>query len=515
MSLRHIPFRQLGTTEVHLRYLEEDSDLEPCLGMRARDPAELLRRAPVAARRLVPPGELAAAFREYAQRHGAPQPVLDNADAVASGKVFMVVAGQQPGLFGGPLYTVHKAATAVRLARELAALPSAPTVVPVFWNHTDDHDIDEVNRAFFVNSNQDVQRIRLDLHRSGEAIRDIPVGHATEKALAAVDELLPNSEFRAWTFDILRPRHADENFGAGLARLLFAMFGQDGLLVIEPRDLPASSFGVLTRWWEMREAIRKQISEGIEHLSDVGLDVTIDPNATMMFHQSGSQRVQLSDGDNVPRATDLSPGALLRPLWQDACLPTIASVVGPGELSYLSAVGPLYRHLGVPAPVLVPRASLTLVEPSLAKLLQRFNVDIPDLEVGADVLAARLNSNEPDAPEDTLEELAQRLKRELGELGQRVREVDPPMVGPLERTRTKVVDDLGKLASKMRNARQNREGTGLRQIRRLCSNLRPRGRLQERALTAVPFLVAHGPALSRSLIEAADPFALSHGVLEP
>jgi uncharacterized protein YllA (UPF0747 family) len=66
----------------------------------------------------------------------------------------------------------------------------------------------------------------------------------------------------------------------------------------------------------------------------------------------------------------------------------------------------------------------------------------------------------------------------------------------------------------MRRSRQNREGTGLRQVRRLCSNLRPRGRLQERALTVVPFLVSHGQQLSRALVDAADPFAVAHGVLE-
>jgi uncharacterized protein YllA (UPF0747 family) len=514
VSLRHIAFRQLGTSEIHLRYLEEDPDLETCLGRRARDAAELLRRAPGAARRLVAPAALSESLLAYAQRHGAPQPVLENARAVAAGDAFMVVAGQQPGLFGGPLFTVHKAATAVRLARELSATRSGPRVVPIFWNHTDDHDLDEVNRAFFVNANQDVQRVRLDLHRTGESIRDVPVGHAMDKALAAIDDLLPHTEFRDQTIEIFRPRHPDESFGAATARLLFSMFGEDGLLVIEPRDLPAESFSVLTRWWDARAAIGKVIGDALEHLNDVGADIAVDPNATLMFHRSGSQRLALADGDAMPRANDLSPGVLLRPLWQDACLPTIGSVVGPGELAYLAVAGPLYRHLGVPAPVLVPRASLTMVEPSLAKLLRRFDLDIADLGEEPQVLAEKLSSSEQEAPEDAIDELAQDVKRRLGETTARVREVDNQMVGAVERLRKKTVEDLTKLAERMRRSRQNREGTGLRQVRRLCSNLRPRGRLQERALTVVPFLVSHGQQLSRALVDAADPFAVAHGVLE-
>ena len=71
-----------------------------------------------------------------------------------------------------------------------------------------------------------------------------------------------------------------------------------------------------------------------------------------------------------------------------------------------------------------------------------------------------------------------------------------------------------KLANRMRRSRQNREGTGMRQIRRLCSNLRPRGRLQERVLGPAPFLVAHGEELAEQLVSVADPFALEHIVAE-
>ena len=91
--------------------------------------------------------------------------MLENARALAGGETHVVVAGQQPGLLGGPLFTVYKAATAVRLANELSSLPGAPRVVPLFWNHSDDHDLDEVNRTFLVNGAQDVQRLRLDLSR--------------------------------------------------------------------------------------------------------------------------------------------------------------------------------------------------------------------------------------------------------------------------------------------------------------------------------------------------------------
>ncbi len=514
-AVRRLPFRLLGTTsDVHLRYLEEDPDLRPFLGTRPRSADQLLQGAPLRARRLVSSDALSASVLAYAEHYGAPAAVLENAHALADPETCAVVTGQQPGLFGGPLYTIHKAATAVRLARELSALPGAPRVVPIFWNHTDDHDLDEVNRAFAVNANLDIQRIRLDLPRSGAAIRDIPVARPMQQALAAMGDLVPNTEFRDWAFEALAATEPDDTLGSILARFLFQQFGQDGLLVIEPRDLPAQAFDVLPRWCEMVGGIRDVIRSTVEHLSDAGLDVTLDPTATLMFQNTGQRRLPLSDGDPLPRATALSPGVLLRPLWQDACLPTIASVVGPGELAYLSAAGPLYKHLGVPAPVFVPRASLTLVEPSLKKLLNRFDWDLQDLGKGPAGLARSLSSEESNPVEEGLDELSADIKRRMGELSGQIRKLDAQMVSSLERTRQKMLEELEKLTVKIRRSRQNREGTGLRQIRRLCSQLKPRGRLQERVLTAVPFLVSHGESLAPVLIDAADPFGLEHGVVE-
>ncbi|MEI6130576.1 MAG: bacillithiol biosynthesis BshC [Planctomycetota bacterium] len=92
--------------------------------------------------------------------------------------------------------------------------------------------------------------------------------------------------------------------------------------------------------------------------------------------------------------------------------------------------------------------------------------------------------------------------------------VDASLLSAIDRARTKASEELGKLAQKLRVARQNREGTGLRQIRNLCACLRPRSRLQERVLGPLMFLVTHGPSLGATLVDAADPFSTEHAILE-
>ncbi|HEX5052607.1 MAG TPA: bacillithiol biosynthesis cysteine-adding enzyme BshC [Planctomycetota bacterium] len=514
-TLRHISFRRLGTSETHQRFLEDDRDLGRFLGMRARSVGELLRRAPTGAGRLLPRETLVKALRAYAHRHGAPPEVLASAEALLDPKVHIVVTGQQPGLMGGPLFTLHKAATAIRLCREINAESGGPRVVPLFWNHSDDHDLDEANRFFLINQAQEVQRFRLELQRTNEPLRTIGVGREIERLLAEIDPLMPNSEHRDWVQAMYKPRHPDEKLGDQQARILFETLGKHGLLVIEPRDLPPEAFEPLIKWWDKSDEIRETVKQTCDDLADVGIDVTLDPAATMMFELTGGQREPLADGEAAGRAQDLSPGVLLRPLWQDACLPTIAFVVGPGELAYLCAVASLYRLLGVPQPVFVPRASLTLVEPSMQRLLTRFSLDLPDLDQPPEKLAERfLQNSEGSAIEDALDALQNRLRTDLGAISQRLGALDASMLSALDRARTKSVEEIERLQQKVRNARQNREGTGVKQLRRLCNSLRPRSRPQERVLGPISYLNSYGPGLGDRLIEAADPFQIEHGVLE-
>lgn len=515
-TLRHISFRHLGTSEVHQRFLEDDRDLGGFLGMRARSVDELLKRAPTGAGRVVPREELVASLRAYAERYDAPPEVMANVEALLDPETQILVTGQQPGLLGGPLFSLHKAATAIRLCREIEA-QGGPRCVPLFWNHSDDHDLEEGNRAFLINQNQEVQRFRLDITRHNESLRKIHVGRDVERLLEEVAPLLPETEFHADLLETIKPKHPDDTLGDLQARLMFEVFGKHGLMVIEPRDLPDSAFEPLERWWTRSEEIREKVKQTCDDLHDLGVDITLDPSATMMFAMNGDRREPLADGEEFGERRNLSPGVLLRPLWQDACLPTIGFVVGPGELSYLAAVAPLYRLLGVPQPVFVPRSSMTLVEPSMQRLLQRFELDITDLGETPERLAEKLLQNDEEGGgdiEDLLDDIKHRMRGDLDSVEKKLKALDASMIGALNRARTRSIEELDRLQNKVRNARQNREGTGIKQLRRLCNTLRPRARIQERVFGPLTYLNAYGPRFAEELIRAADPFRIEHGVLE-
>src|SRR6185437_16839932 len=70
----------------------------------------------------------------------------DRLRAASQSGGLVVTGGQQPGLFGGPLYVLHKAVTLLEMADAHAALTGRP-VAPVFWAATDDADLVEANHV--------------------------------------------------------------------------------------------------------------------------------------------------------------------------------------------------------------------------------------------------------------------------------------------------------------------------------------------------------------------------------
>jgi uncharacterized protein YllA (UPF0747 family) len=152
----------------------------------------------------------------------------------------------------------------------------------------------------------------------------------------------------------------------------------------------------------------------------------------------------------------------------------------------------------------------------MQRLMTRFSLDLPELDDTPEKLAERLlqDDNGEGDIEDKVESIKTRLRADLDAVETILKTIDNSMVGALDRARTKSAEELERLQTKVRNARQNREGTGIKQLRRLCNSLRPRNRVQERVFGPISYLNSYGPRVAEELINAADPFVIEHGVLE-
>jgi len=104
------------------------------------------------------------------RRWGAGEETLKNIALLREDDCIAVVSGQQAGLFTGPLYTIYKALSAVKLAGCLTQRNTK--AVPVFWIASEDHDFVEVAAAEFINRDCHLDRIEVpvDLHREAQPV---------------------------------------------------------------------------------------------------------------------------------------------------------------------------------------------------------------------------------------------------------------------------------------------------------------------------------------------------------
>ncbi len=456
--------------------------------------------------------------------------VLDSIRALEHPKACAVVTGQQPGLLGGPLYSLYKALHAVRLARSLSQAHERP-VVPIFWNHADDHDIAEAHHAWLLNENLDLQRLGLAGLSSGKQPLSRIVFDEDKHRLSALRAALaqtlgrePNVEEELQRFV---PRHG-ESFAQAFTRALNSLLGHLGLIVLEPDWIREPMSRALASL--LKAPVGEALAHGEANLRALGYTPTIESaTAALLFHvdERGRQPLRLGgdgyryDGEEGSRRADelaaeivqspreWSPGALLRPIVQDLCLPSVAYVGGWGELSYLAQLGPLRKAARAPLTAAVPRWSCTLVDPQTAEAALQLGVSL-----GA-VLANRGVEEQADEtpPPPVIAELraiAERAAKELNSKKEALSELDRGIAVNLGRTGAQIRSLVDKLCEKAERVHANRSGRSKRLVRRVTNTLAPRGELQERVLCLPPFLARFGAEWIDELFAAMGPLENGH-----
>ncbi|MEZ6017128.1 MAG: bacillithiol biosynthesis cysteine-adding enzyme BshC [Planctomycetota bacterium] len=448
---------------------------------------------------------------------------------------FAVVTGQQPGFLASPLYSLYKALQACRLATELSRAWGAP-VVPVFWNHADDHDVAEVHHAWQLNRNNDLQKIALPGMGSGKTpIGELPLSAEAHRLPALHAQLRQVFEEHAhvdWALELCLPRDG-ETLARALTRSFTELLGAHGLVVVEPawiRPLLSSELGHI-----VARGVAAPLALGEAALTSAGLPVAI-PSATaaLVFrHDAARGRLALRvggegfryDGESGSRTDaelaaevvqapeDWSAGALLRPVVQDAVFPTCAYIGGMGELAYHAQLGPLRDASLIPRVPFVPRVSCTLVDDETRFALERCELDV----------AAALRAKGAFAPEgeassgpSVIEEL-RASAAEAAKLVLRHRaglaELEPALAIGLKKAAEQIQNSVEKVAEKAERVHKNRAGKGERHVRRVNSALGPRGEPQERVLGPFQFLARFGDAFVEALWEELPPFATEHLVV--
>ena len=478
--------------------------------------------------------DVAAVLAEQNRGFGGDGQIQRSIERLEAGAV-AIVTGQQVGLFTSPAYSFYKALTAVRWAKQLTE--SGTDAVPVFWLATEDHDLAEVNHCFWGGRNG-LEKFELQTGRefAGMRVGEIPLGQKILELVHRAKALLEGPAAPEITRDLQESYGPEESLGSAFGKLMARLLSEKGVILLDPLDnrLHRIAAGVYRKAIESHDQLTRELVERSELLERSGYhaQVKVTDQSTLLFlnvdgrrlplRRQGEQfvagRVKLSKSELLDRIEKepetVTPNVLLRPIVQDALLPTAAYIGGPAETAYMAQAEVVYRKLLGRMPAILPRAGFTLVETAIARLLKKYQLTIGDVLHGREHLRRTMERNSvPKGLARRFTENEKTLKRVLKGLQTPLGKLDKTLLGALETSERKMLYQLTKLRGKAGRAENLRSGVLDKHERMLLDALCPQHGLQERSLCLLPFLAAHGKELLDHLEECSGGCPAQHKVV--
>ena len=456
-----------------------------------------------------------------------------------------VVTGQQVGLFGGPLLTFLKAATAIRKAQDATRI-SGREHVPVFWLASEDHDVAEVDQVHLPGKDR-VQGMDAGLGISGVSAPagGLHVSANIEPALAWAEELLAYAPI----CDVLRDAYTDHDgytatLASGFGRLLSHVFAEQGLIVMDASSRAFHELGssvlraAIERAGELEDALLQRSSQleaagyhaQVKVAPEMSLLFLISPSRDGMSERRALRRTKLGAWKAGPQSYStqdllaildteperLSPNALLRPVFQDAILPTAAYIGGPAEIAYFAQSAVVYERVLGRVTAVLPRLSATLVEPAIEEFMLQQELQFPQVLAArtADELSTRLGARAmPIEGKRKLAAAGNALDAELSSLLEYMTAMSPDLGRAAGVSASKMRYQMNRLRRMAARFQLEREASLRKQANALMLNLYPDEHLQERLIAGVWFLARIGDSLPQLLVDQAGQECPGHRVL--
>ncbi len=467
---------------------------------------------------------------------------LANLDRLRNG-ASAIVTGQQVGLFGGPMFAIYKALTAVKLAEEATA--AGVDSVPIFWLATYDHDLAEVNHVALPGAEGALQTLTTPSHSiPGAPVSAVQLG---EEILPVVEEaaaLLGDTEATTLLRETYRPR---ETLGTAFARLFARLFADWGVIVLDASDAELHRVAApiyratIERVAELSRAL---IARGAA-LESAGYhqQVKVTPSSVLLFtlhhgaraaihhrYENGKDKDEFVIGseesaEKISRAELLdriqsvpeqfSPNVLLRPIVEDYLLPTLAYTGGAAETAYFGQAGAVYELLLGRATPVIPRFSATIVEPKTQRLLERYGIGVTNTFNGFEPLRQLLASHSlPADLQAAFDSARKSFDSHLFTIKEKLATLDRTLVDAAETSISKMQHQLEKLYAQAARAETQKGALVARHADVLSQALYPDKGLQERAIGGIYYVARYGREFLHQLYDTIRTDCHDHQILE-
>lgn len=452
-----------------------------------------------------------------------------------------LVTGQQVGLFGGPMFSIYKALTAVKLAEEASA--AGVDTVPVFWLATYDHDLAEVNHVSFPGPEGVLQTFSTSSHGvAGAPVSAVHLGEEIQTTVDAAATLLGDTEAGSFLRETYR---AGETLGTAFARLFAKLFAEWGVIVLDASDAELHRIAqpIYRAAVERSDELESSLLRRGEELESAGYhqQVKVTSSSVLLFtlqngartpihrrgNGSGAEFVIGSDAsaEKVSRAELLdriasapehfSPNVLLRPIVEDYLLPTLAYTGGAAEAAYFAQAGVVYEALLGRVTPIIPRYSATVVDPKLQRLLERHRISVPEVFAGPEVLRQRIAAQSlPANLKSAFDSAKKSLETNLSAMKEELAKLDRTLVDAAETASSKMQYQVERLYTQAARAESQKVELITRHADTLSHGLYPDKGLQERAIGGLYFIARYGRELLHQLHSTIHTACHDHQIVE-
>jgi bacillithiol biosynthesis cysteine-adding enzyme BshC len=508
-------------SHLFLDYLKDPLALRSFYPSAVRFHHELQQRVPeVLSAYRVDRDRVCDALAAMNRRWGAGEETLKNIELLRETDCIAVVSGQQAGLFTGPLYTIYKALSAVKLAGCLQQRNTK--AVPVFWIAAEDHDFAEVAKAELIGRDCQLKNVAVsaDMHREAQPVGHVKLDESINTVVNELFELLPASEFAADMKALVRSAwQPGRGFVDSFATMMTALLGRYGLIFLDPLDPQLKQLAAPLYSEAARRApeIAMALEQRSTELERAGYHAQVLATANsfpLFLHDEAGARhavvrvesgkYRTKDVEQEYTAEELaalalekperfSPNVTLRAVVQDYLLPTIAYYGGAAEIAYFAQTAEVYRVLERPATPILPRSSLTMIERHTGRVLERYDLTLADFLEGLEPVIKRVVEEHLAADSaKVFADTEQNVNHELDRLRQELSAIDPTLASALETGRKKINYQLDGLKQRFVRAQMTRDEAAHRQLQRAFDQLYPNKDLQERHINITSLLARHG-----------------------
>lgn len=465
---------------------------------------------------------------DFQHEFDAPDSVYNQIDKLADPQSLAVVTGQQLTIYGGPLFTVYKTLTAIVYAKKWSTQLNR-TVVPVFWLADEDHDYEEV---ITLGLPENGTLSTLSYTQTLPEIFTPPVGEIqfTEEILSFKKEVkghLGDTDFHDDLWSSINQAYGkDKSFKAAFGNWLLHLFGEHGLILAgsQMESIKEFSSDIIKQSITNNAQINKALDDTTYKLISDQYHGQVQVQSSNLFylddrknrtkisfeHEKWSTNEKEWTSEELTSELDVapqrfSPNVFLRPIIQDHLLPTIAYVGGPGEIAYYAQMKTFYEQFGMKMPIILPRFSMTLIESSVERILDKLPFSIAEYN-------NRIEDLEKDFVKRTEEVDIEKLfgiwRNQMEVLTKKkkdeIHEVDPSLAGSVGKAKAVYFSELDKLKGKVYKSVKQQEKIQLDRIAKIKNNLFPNNNLQEREIAFIYFMNKYGPEIWNQLEETID-----------